>query len=424
MSIKARINPTKLYYGILGAHGLFFYIIATINIVYQIQLADLNPLQLILVGTALEVGVFLFEVPTGVVADAVSRRRSVIIGYMLIGFGFIFEGLFPLFTTILLANVIWGVGYTFISGAREAWIADESRADNPGKIFLRGEQIQQLLALIGMAISVILASLTQVNVPIIVGGALFMLMGLILCFIMPEDHFKPTPKGSRSTWKQMKDTLGEGIKLVKVTPFLVTLLIIAGIFGIASEGFDRLWQKHLLDEISLPSLFGLDPILWFGVLYALSMILSAIGTEIARRRIETQQHLGMMWALFWMNALISLGIIAYGLSQSFVFAIAAYWIIMPLRHVVEPLFTAWINQRVVSNVRATIFSLNSQAIALGQVLAAPIVWLDWIIHICSDGNLGLWSTLGSIASSFATSQTTIARLICLIDFKTDKKILL
>ena len=359
----------------LSAHGLCFYFVATINIVYQIQLADLNPLQLILVGTALELAIFFFEIPTGVLADAVSRRRSVIIGYFLIGIGFIFEGLFPIFTTILIANVVWGIGYTFISGAREAWIADESRSENPGKIFLRGEQFLQIFALVGMIISVIIAATTQVNIPIIVGGGLFIVLGIALYVLMPETHYTPTPRAERSTWNHMIDTLKEGVKLVRVTPFLITLLIIAGVLGIASEGFDRLWQKHLIDGITLPTLMGLDPIYWFGVLYALSMIMSALGTEIARRRIDTTQKMPVMWALFGLNAMVSIGIIAYGLSQSFLFAIIAYWVIMPLRHVTEPLFAAWINQRAVSNVRATILSLNSQAYAVGQVLAAPVVGL-------------------------------------------------
>ena len=47
-----------------------------------------------------------------------------IIGFFLIGAGFIFEGSVPVFAAVLAAQVIWGAGYTFISGALEAWIAD------------------------------------------------------------------------------------------------------------------------------------------------------------------------------------------------------------------------------------------------------------------------------------------------------------
>ena len=120
-----RLSASTIYLILSGAGALFFALITTVNLVYQNEVAELNPLQLVLVGTALEASAFLFEVPTGVVADVCSRRLSVIIGVFLIGAGFLVWGAVPLFVTVLLAQVLWGVGYTFTSGATEAWIADE-----------------------------------------------------------------------------------------------------------------------------------------------------------------------------------------------------------------------------------------------------------------------------------------------------------
>jgi hypothetical protein len=75
--------------------GLAFMLYATIASVYRIQTVGLNPLQLVLVGTALELAVLIFEVPTNVFADTYGRRRSVIVGFFLIGAGFSFEGALP-----------------------------------------------------------------------------------------------------------------------------------------------------------------------------------------------------------------------------------------------------------------------------------------------------------------------------------------
>src|SRR6478609_6976383 len=80
---------------------------------------------MVLVGTVLEATTFLFEVPTGVVADLVSRRLSVIIGFLLTGLAFVVEGGIATFAAALLGNVVWGIGYTFVSGALQAWITDE-----------------------------------------------------------------------------------------------------------------------------------------------------------------------------------------------------------------------------------------------------------------------------------------------------------
>ncbi len=181
----------RVYLTIEGFFALFFYMITTVNLVYQVEVAKLNPLQLVLVGTALETASFLSQVPTGVFADVYSRRLSIIIGIFLSGAGFILEGSFPRFDIILLSQIGWGVGSSFISGAEEAWIAEEVGDENVGKVFLRGAQVGQFGALIGAAISVALASI-RINLPIVLGGGLILLLGVYLLLFMPEHSFTPT----------------------------------------------------------------------------------------------------------------------------------------------------------------------------------------------------------------------------------------
>ncbi len=128
-------NPTHLFLAISGGRALFNALVFTINLIYQVQTVGLNPLQLVLVGTVLEVTVVLFEVPTGVVADVYSRRLSVIVGLALVGGGFLLEGSIAMFWAVLGAQVLWGIGYTFVSGALQAWLADEIGVDDAGKWF-------------------------------------------------------------------------------------------------------------------------------------------------------------------------------------------------------------------------------------------------------------------------------------------------
>src|SRR6476646_10698118 len=91
-------------------------LIFTVTALYRLQTVGLDPLQLVLVGTVLEGSCFLFEVPTGVVADTFRRRLSVLIGVALLGGGEILEGSIPAYWAVLLAQVIAGLGYTFLSG--------------------------------------------------------------------------------------------------------------------------------------------------------------------------------------------------------------------------------------------------------------------------------------------------------------------
>src|SRR5207247_916819 len=84
----------------------------------------LSPLQLVLMGTAMEAAVFLFEVPTGVVADTYSRRLSLIIGFLGMGLAWMLVGVFSSAWVIIALWAFWGFSYTFTSGAYQAWITD------------------------------------------------------------------------------------------------------------------------------------------------------------------------------------------------------------------------------------------------------------------------------------------------------------
>ena len=121
-----------------------------LSIVYHLEVVQLDAFQLVLVGTVLETSCFLFEIPTGVVADLYSRRRSVLIGMFLYGLGFLMEGALPWFAPVLLAQVVWGCGDTFITGALEAWIASEEEDKPIDKVFLRGSQMGQIGGVLGV----------------------------------------------------------------------------------------------------------------------------------------------------------------------------------------------------------------------------------------------------------------------------------
>ena len=349
---------------------------AAVTGVYLVTVAHFTPFELLLVGTVLEATCFLMELPTGIVADVYSRRLSVIIGLALIGLGFMLEGSMPRLAPVLIAQVIWGIGATFVSGAQEAWIADELGQEGVGigRVYLRGAQADQLGALLGIGLSVALASL-HIGLAIVVGGALHVALALALLAIMPERHFQRAEHGSHNPFHAMRATAAGGLRAVRGRPVLITILAIGAFFGASSEAFDRLWEAHFLTDIGLPSLGGLPFVVWFGIITAGEMLLSIGATEIARRRVDSDSHAGAARALLAINTLMIAGMLAFGLSQGFVAALAAYWAVRLLRRTRMPLYTAWVNQGINPRVRATVLSLASQADALGQVGGGPLLGL-------------------------------------------------
>ena len=276
-------SATHLFLGVSGARAFFNALVFTINLIYQVQTVGLNPLQLVLVGTVLEVTVVLFEVPTGAVADVYSRRLSVIIGMALVGCGFLLEGSIPRFWAVLAAQVLWGVGYTFISGALQAWLADEVGGDAAGPIFLRASQAGLAAGLLGTAASVWLAQ-SWLQLPIILGGLLYLAMAAYMALTMPETGFRPAAPDERETWKRMAGAARSGLAAARGRPALRILIGLSLVTGLYSEGYDRLWTPHLLDGFSFPSLFGLgSQLLWFGVIGVGATLTGIAANELARR---------------------------------------------------------------------------------------------------------------------------------------------
>src|SRR4029079_17105538 len=97
------------------------WVVMSVDLVRELHL---SPLQLVLMGTVMEAAVFLCEIPTGVVADLVSRRLSLGIAWLLQGGAWALAGATKSFGVILVAWVVWGIGATFESGAFQAWITD------------------------------------------------------------------------------------------------------------------------------------------------------------------------------------------------------------------------------------------------------------------------------------------------------------
>ncbi len=339
---------------------------------YEATIAGLTPVQLILVGTALEISAFVFEVPTGIVADVYSRRLSIIIGYVLMGIGFLVEGLFPAFIPILLAQIIWGLGYTFTSGATQAWITDEIGEEDANKLFLRGMRVGLYASLIGMALAA-LVGVNNVAMPILVGAGGVLSIGVILIFIMPEKNFHPTPREDRNTWQHMWHTFKQGAEAVRSKPRLLSIVGVGLFYGIYSEGFDRLWVKHLLDQFSLPILFGNNQVAFFAVLRAAGALLTILAVHVVEKRVDSTNPIAIGRAMFVVTALISVAMLGFALSPLLFLSLALYLVLDALRDVRIPLQTAWVNQKLDSKVRATVHSMFGQVDAIGQMLGGPVV---------------------------------------------------
>jgi MFS transporter, DHA3 family, tetracycline resistance protein len=368
--VRRPLTAPTVYVLYEGLSSLLFTTLATVASVYSIVEAGLGPLQLVLVGSVLEGTTLIFEVPTGVVADTVSRRRSIIIGTLLTGAAFILWGSFARFGTIIAAQVVWGIGYTFTSGADVAWITDEVGEEAARPLYLRAAQFGYAGAFVGIVLSVALASF-DLWIPLVAAGVGYVGLGLLLWFVMPEAGFQRVSIEGERIHNSIRATLRRGRASIKARPTLLFIFAIAAFHGASTEGFDRLWELHLLSNFTFPTLGALEPIVWFGIINAVGLILSFVITEALKRREVVSTAVAAARSLAVINVLLVGSVVLFGIAGSFVLALASLWIIDVLRNLNEPFYRAWINHGLDPAARATINSMGGQLDALGQILGGP-----------------------------------------------------
>jgi DHA3 family tetracycline resistance protein-like MFS transporter len=369
-----KFKAYTLYLIYTGITSFSFSLIFTVNLVYQVETARLNPLQLVLVGTMLEFVAFVCQVPTGVLADLYSRRLAVILGIFLFGTAFVLEGSFPRFGVILVSQILFGVGATLSDGAEQAWITDEVGEDRIGHVFLRSTQVGLITGLVGALISVAFASI-RINIPIVIGGVLCIGIAGFLLLFMPENNFHPLSKGERKTWRDLVSTFRSGLQVVRVRSILIVILLIALFYGLYSEGFDRLWTAHFLANFTFPPIGHLKPIVWFGIITDIGMLLTLGATEIVRRWVNVAQQRLLLRALIVINVAGVLSIFIFAMVGNFYIAMIAILIFKVFRSVNEPVYTTWLTLNIEAKVRATVISMRGQVDAFGQIIGGPPVGL-------------------------------------------------
>ena len=378
-----RAAAVAVYLIVSGVGSAAFSMYAFIASVYRIVEVGLDPLELVLVGTVLEVAVFLFEVPTGIVADVYGRRLSLVLGSLLVGAAFIVEGLVPLFWSVLFAQVLFGVGATFRSGAWPAWIADELGNEGVGRVYLRGSQASRIGAIVGIGIGVVVSSgyvdlpISELAAPLVLGGLVTLLLGLFMASSMPEDGFHPVPRSERKSWTTMADTFVRATRLARRRPELLAVLSIALFYGASSEPFDRFWELHILEitGFALPAQGVLGPTAWWGIISVAALLLGIGAVEVVARNLDVDAPRVAVRALAVTNALSAATVVAFALAGNFTVALGAYLLYKVVRGLGGPIMSTWTNQQLETDVRATGFSMSAQVDAFGQVVSGPLMGL-------------------------------------------------
>jgi MFS family permease len=360
-----RVPALRAWIVYSGAWAVISTLSWTTTVLYLVDVVGLTPLLLVLAGTALEVAYLLFEVPTGVLADAVSRRLSMVVAAAGAGVAMITVGLAPNVAVVLAGMGLWGLAWTFRSGAEDAWVADEVGPAALGRAFQVGAQVGRVAGLVGIAASVGLSLLDR-RLPLLAAGVAALVLALWIALRMPEQ----SPAGERETTSPWR-TARAGWRVVTSSTVLLLVLVVMVLTGAWSESWDRLWEALLILEVGFP---GLDPAVWFGLLAAAALLLAAAVAQPLLPRLSGLGRVGLARLMAVLVVVVAVSVVAFATSGSLLAAVPAYLAVVVCRDLMEPLSLTFLNLTITDSARrATVLSLLNVGDSAGELAGGPAI---------------------------------------------------
>lgn len=350
----------RTYYIITGLYSGAGWFLGPIYPLFLLS-RGLDLLQINLVLATFLICVFLFEVPTGAVADVFGRKASFLLSCAVRAVAFGLYSVADSFADCLIAEVIDAVGMTLATGALDAWAVDGMRAeghDGPvDRLFARANIVIRALMVIGGIAGGYLASLSFTYAWLAAAGG-FVLTGLLGALLMRDD--RPARAAARHDGKRpsVAATIGEGWATVRGAPVLTTLCLVSLGLAFGAVPAHMLWQPRL-QELSGQGVWLM------GWIWALINFASLIGSWLLPRVLERAAREHVLLAVTLVRS-VALGCAAA--ATGFYPALLGYLVADVAFGVSEPALQAWMNERIPSAQRATVLSVRSMFATLGGAL--------------------------------------------------------
>jgi hypothetical protein len=328
--------------------------------VYLVVDAGLSPSQLVLIGVTQGVIALVFEIPAGVAADTISRNWSVVVSHVLMGTAMIATGLVTDFGALVATQMLWGLSWTFASGADVAWITDE--LDAPARIsvvLMRSGRARLTGASVGIVGIGALGSLMQRSTAMVLAGGAMLLLGLYVVFRFREQQFVPA---STRRWTASWSIFVRGSTLVRHSRLILLMVGATVLVNGAADAFGRLYARRLVD-IGFPA----NPVLWFAALGVFILLVGAIALRLVEAHIDdvgTAQRGYVVACIAGAVGLVGLAAAPEEMTGSAAVLFVA-GIALPLTRNIA---TIWVNRQTTADVRATVHSFLAQAEYGGEIV--------------------------------------------------------
>ncbi|MGK2956580.1 MAG: MFS transporter [Solirubrobacterales bacterium] len=359
----------RIYLTLMLGNTLAASFIWGINTIFLLD-AGLSNFEAFTANAFFTAGMVIFEIPTGVVADTIGRRVSYLAGTvtlmattLLYVFLWQVEGPFWAWAVV---SVLLGLGFTFFSGAVEAWLVDALDATgftgSLEAVFGRGQIVTGIGMLTGSVLGGFVAQLTNLGVPFVMRAVVLVIMFVFAFTVMKDVGF--SPKKSTGTVHEMKLITSASVEFGWRVPSVKWLMLSSPFTaGVSVYAFYAL-QPYLLELSGDPTAYGIAGIT--AAIVAGAQIAGGIAAPRIRGLFRQRTS-----ALLFAVGISSITLLLIGLFETFwavVFLIAVWGLLFAAA---SPIRQSYLNGMIPSQQRATILSFDSMLGSTGGVVTQP-----------------------------------------------------
>lgn len=353
------------YYRLSGLYTLAASLIWGVNTLFLLD-AGLSVQAVFAVNAVFSAGMVVFEIPTGVIADTLGRRASYLLSVVVLAVTTVLyllaaqAGAGPVLFGVV--SLLMGLGFTFYSGALEAWLVDALRSvgvdDDLDHVFARSAQVTGIAMLVGTTAGGFLGQL-DLAVPYVLRAVVLAGVFVLAWRGMPELGFTPRALRIESIGSELREQTRVGVSYGWRHRGM-RLLMLSGLArgAVLSFAFYAA-QPYLLE------LLGDDKIWVVGVITALMSLSTIAGNQMVEwftRRCGRRTTL-----IFGGSVTTTLGLVAMGLAGSFWVAVPAFLVATTSLGVISPVRQAYVHHVAPTEHRATVISFDAMIGSIGGV---------------------------------------------------------
>ena len=348
-------NISKLY--IIKFSKWFMLYMPIIGLYYSEH--GLNASDLFVLQAAYSLSSGVFEIPSGYMADVVGRKKTIVLGSTMGAFGFFIYTIFPGFWFFLVAEIIMGIGQSFISGADSAMLYDSLKhsksqdkyISHEGRMNSLGGFAETGAAMAGGAVAVVLSL-----------HSVFLFQIIIAAIAIPAAIMLVEPKRSKLVMsRSFRQIFDISIYAMFKNKQLSSVIFMSSLVGLATLLMAWTIQAYFV-ELSMSE----ETVSFIWVLLNLTVaVVSLFAAWLLRKA-------GIKKLLVLIMIIVPLTYIIMGVAP-FMFALPALFVFYIIRGYATPLLKDLVQENCDSDIRATILSVRGLIIRLGFGLLAPVI---------------------------------------------------